>query len=399
MGRAKMFRIPKRITKAEHHCVRVSALQASNKANQAYKVPTAVVPGIGAAGMYPGNATGTSCAVADGASSSPLSGRSGLKSSLPSKLQVSTVKPVSVINLYKVVFVKFGKSSSSFRTLSHPVQCRDLALGIHALHLQTDGMDCEAIMLDEETGKKIESSTFSTAGPGNNKWRLNLYPNGSNEDSSDYVSLFLRLACSDKKDVIRFCEEISFVDSVNISSPNKVTAVNVPECQLSQDFGCLLPFRRFSDVVLRVRGKDIHAHKAIMAARSPVFAAMFEHEMKEKVQGRVKITDFSFGVSRQVIEFIYTDARRNSTRWLIKSSSQPKNVLCKKLSVGTAAEMLVLADMHNADQLKANTLRFIRANAAGVTETDGWKMVETENAHLVSEAFRALVVDNAAAGK
>ncbi|XP_075735893.1 uncharacterized protein LOC142776307 [Rhipicephalus microplus] len=32
--------------------------------------------------MYPGNATGTSCGVADGATISPLSGRSGLKSSL-----------------------------------------------------------------------------------------------------------------------------------------------------------------------------------------------------------------------------------------------------------------------------------------------------------------------------
>ncbi|KAH9364040.1 hypothetical protein HPB48_000111 [Haemaphysalis longicornis] len=149
-------------------------------------------------------------------------------------------------------------------------------------------------MRPEETGKKIRSSTFSTAGPGNNKWRLNLYPNGSSEDSKDYVSLFLRLACSDKKDVFAqfkfavlgeagqktdiletthlfvprsswgwknflvrdrllkgndslvaqdkltiFCEVISFVDSVNISSPNKVTAVNVPECQLSQDFRLL----------------------------------------------------------------------------------------------------------------------------------------------------------------
>ncbi|KAH9364039.1 hypothetical protein HPB48_000112 [Haemaphysalis longicornis] len=138
---------------------------------------------------------------------------------------------------------------------------------------------------------------------------------------------------------------------------------------------------------------------------------MFEHEMKEKVQGRVKITDFSFGVFRQVIEFIYTGRAPKLNQMadkvlvaaekydLGRLKAMCEDVLCKKLSVGTAAEMLVLADMHNADQLKANTLRFIRANAAGVTETDGWKMVETENAHLVSEAFRALVVDSVAAGK
>ena len=31
------------------------------------------------------------------------------------------------------------------------------------------------------------------------------------------------------------------------------------------------------------------AHKAILAARSPVFAAMFEHEMEERKHNRVEV--------------------------------------------------------------------------------------------------------------
>ncbi|KAH9364049.1 hypothetical protein HPB48_016387 [Haemaphysalis longicornis] len=316
-------------------------------------------------------------------------------------------------------------------------------------------------MRHEETGKKIESSTFSTAGPGNNKWRLELYPNGFSEDIKDYVSLFLRLASSEKENVFAqfkftvlgeagqkanilettnlfvpdsiwgwrkfiardrllkgndslmphdnltiFCEVISFVDSVNISSPNKVTAVNVPECRLSEDFGQLLASRRFSDVILTVGGKDIHAHKNILSARCPVFAAMFEHKMKENNQGRVEITDCDFEIFREVIEFIYTGRASELNKMaeqvlvaadkydLRRLKAMCEDILCSKLSVETAADMLLLADTHNADQLKANALRFIKANGARVVETDGWKKMATENPHPAVEAFCALVDEN-----
>lgn len=315
----------------------------------------------------------------------------------------------------------------------------------------------------EETGKKIRSSTFSTAGPGNNKWRLDLYPNGFSEDSRNYVSLYLRLACSDKKDVsaqfkfavlgeagqktnifetthlfvpdeswgwkkfiVRdrllkgndsllphdnltiFCEVLSFVDSVNISSPHKVTAVNVPECRLSQDLDQLLASRRFSDVILTVEGKHIYAHKNILSARSPVFAAMFQHKMKENNQGRVEITDCEFEVFREVVGFIYTGRASELNKMaeqvlvaadkydLSRLKAMCEDILCSKLSVETAADMLVLADTHNAHQLKVNALRFIKTNGARVVETVGWKKMATENPHLAVESFCAVVAENSA---
>lgn len=53
-------------------------------------------------------------------------------------------------------------------------------------------------------------------------------------------------------------------------------------------------------------GIEFFAHKAILAARSPVFAAMFEHEMEEKKQNRVEITDMDPEVLKEMLKFIYT---------------------------------------------------------------------------------------------
>lgn len=100
-------------------------------------------------------------------------------------------------------------------------------------------------------------------------------------------------------------------DSVNIAGQSNAIQFKVPECRLADDLGMLFENQRFSDVTLSVGGREFQGHKAILAgivgcileeffwetflvalsklvfvcsARSPVFAAMFEHEMEERKQ-------------------------------------------------------------------------------------------------------------------
>lgn len=53
------------------------------------------------------------------------------------------------------------------------------------------------------------------------------------------------------------------------------------------------------------------AHKAVLAARSMVFAAMFEHAMEESKHNRVEITDVDHEVLREMLRFIYTGMASN----------------------------------------------------------------------------------------
>ena len=77
--------------------------------------------------------------------------------------------------------------------------------------------------------------------------------------------------------------------------------------QHNQNYLALLESGRFSDVVLVVGGREFHAHKLILTAHSPVFAAMFEHEdTKEAKENKVTITDIDADVFEELLCCIYS---------------------------------------------------------------------------------------------
>ncbi|KAH7979804.1 hypothetical protein HPB49_011115 [Dermacentor silvarum] len=311
----------------------------------------------------------------------------------------------------------------------------------------------------EETGEVLKSSTFSAGANDKLKWCLKLNPKGVDEESKDYLSLYLLLVSSNKSEVrakfkfslitakrqqfetldskkafhfvpgkdwgfkefIRrdmltetsglvpddkltiYCEVCVLADSVNISGQNNVIQFKVPECRLSDDFGHLFESRKFSDVVMSANGREFYVHKAILAARSPVFAAMFEHEMQEKNQSRVEITDMDHEVLREMLRFIYTGQAPNLDNMaddLLAAADKYAlgrlKVMCEealwsKLSVDTAADVLSLADRHCAEQLKSRAIDFINdRHATHVAETVGWKNMIHRQPHLIAEAFQAL---------
>ncbi|XP_055926961.1 speckle-type POZ protein B-like isoform X2 [Argiope bruennichi] len=311
----------------------------------------------------------------------------------------------------------------------------------------------------EDMGEVLKSSTFS-AGPNDKlKWCLRVNPKGLDEESKEYLSLYLLLVFCNKSEVrakfkfsilneqreetkamesqraykfaqgkdwgfkkfIRrdylmdekngllpddkltlFCEVSVVTDSVNISGQTCAIQFKVPECQLSKDIGALFREKKFSDVTLSVNGYEFFAYKAILSARSPVFAAMFEHDMTEKKQNRVEITDMEPDVLGELFHFIYTDCSNNLTimpEELLaaadKYALERLKVMCEEelsnnLSIESSAETLILADLHNANQLKAYAIEFLKSHASDVIETPGWKTMIETCPHLIAEVFRHL---------
>ncbi|EFX61459.1 hypothetical protein DAPPUDRAFT_69494, partial [Daphnia pulex] len=61
-----------------------------------------------------------------------------------------------------------------------------------------------------------------------------------------------------------------------------------------------------TDVVFEVGDSTFPAHKFLLAARSRVFAAMFQANMIESLTGRVKIVDFDAETFEEFLRFVYT---------------------------------------------------------------------------------------------
>ena len=100
------------------------------------------------------------------------------------------------------------------------------------------------------------------------------------------------------------------------------------------------------------------AHRCVLAARSPVFYAMFSHGMQESERGEVRIPDFEAPVVRELLHFIYTDrlsedsavsvSREDLLRIATKYQVQRLMCLCEnqllqQINVDSAAPLLQLA--------------------------------------------------------
>ena len=75
----------------------------------------------------------------------------------------------------------------------------------------------------------------------------------------------------------------------------------------SDDLGRLLIDNDLSDVVLRVGDRKFPVHRAILAAKSPVFRAMFSSGMKESKEEDIPIEDMDPDVMEELLRCIYTD--------------------------------------------------------------------------------------------
>ncbi|XP_041493781.1 speckle-type POZ protein-like [Microtus oregoni] len=309
----------------------------------------------------------------------------------------------------------------------------------------------------EEMRDSIRSPTFSIGG--NDKWCLRVHPKGVDEESSDYLSVHLELLSSPKSPLtIRFkfwiinakgekyepvtspkdinflpgsqkgykmfilrdflldhsqdllpednftllCMGILVPYSYSIPDESKEHRIQVPKGPLGDDLGELWKNSSFTDCCLVVAGQEFRAHKAILAARSPVFRAMFERDTEESRKNRIEIHDLKPEVFKAMMDFIYTgkepvlhsmaDAVLTAADkyGLERLKVMCESALCRDLSVENAAHTLVLADRHSTGQLKTQVLNFITAHASEVSQTAGWKLMVDSCPHLLAEAYSSL---------
>jgi RCC1 and BTB domain-containing protein len=125
-----------------------------------------------------------------------------------------------------------------------------------------------------------------------------------------------------------------------IASYNEHTAVLVSAeaetvvaaSSLIDDFDTLVDQDTFSDVTFMVESRPIYAHRAILAARSEHFRAMFSSGMRESNSDTIPIANTRYDIFLALLRYIYTDR--------------------VDLSAEDAAELYMTAEMYRLDRLK-----------------------------------------------
>ncbi|CAL4997642.1 unnamed protein product [Urochloa decumbens] len=259
--------------------------------------------------------------------------------------------------------------------------------------------------------KCINSSTFSIGG---HKWRIRYYPDGFKEESKEYLAVFLKIVSDNEGVRCRFYNDAKcwgtnkfmsrsmleqspylrddciviecdvtvikkpIVEDTTIASDFEV---QVPPSDMSETFGKFLDSKEIADVTFKVKGEVFHAHKAVLAIRSPVFMAELYGPMRDEGRTGINVIDMEPAVFRALLHFIYKDSlpsmddldggdSEEMIKHLLVAADRYglermklicESMLSKRLDVKSVAITLALADQHHCSKLKDSCIGFINS--------------------------------------
>ncbi|KAK0409978.1 hypothetical protein QR680_004875 [Steinernema hermaphroditum] len=162
----------------------------------------------------------------------------------------------------------------------------------------------------------------------------------------------------------------------------------------------------FADIDIQVAktGRIFKCHKAILAARSSFFHAMFSHkETTENVTGTVRLEDISPDVVHAVLYFIYsgksdfsavspTELLAAADRFCLEALKRDCELaLMKTNTLDNVCSRLRLADMYHADRLRQRALLMIFRNQNSVLQSDEWTELERQCPSLAAATLKKIL--------
>ncbi|WVZ92107.1 hypothetical protein U9M48_038196 [Paspalum notatum var. saurae] len=295
---------------------------------------------------------------------------------------------------------------------------------------------------------------------GGHMWKVICYQQLGNTDADDgivYLSLFLRLVSKSKKVKAIFEAFVQHKDGKPSSRYSRRTGLNVyphdnllgfgfprfvqrsdlesdylttdgfvrficgvvlsdgsnpipvPSSDIGRHLGHLLENADGSDVTFSVGGEEFAAHRAVLAARSPVFKAQLLGSMADAKMPLIALQDIQPGTFRALLRFVYTDALPGDEELLERSAASSIDglfqdllaaadmyqldrlkLICAKqlwerVSPETVATVLGCAEMHNCTELKGSCLDFF-------VEEENFKIaVLTEGYLRLMQSFPSII--------
>ncbi|KAJ8675229.1 hypothetical protein QAD02_011015 [Eretmocerus hayati] len=156
------------------------------------------------------------------------------------------------------------------------------------------------------------------------------------------------------------------------------------------DFERLVDNEEFSDIILSMKGKTLHAHKSILANKSEVFAAMLTHNMAENQESCVDIEDVTCDVMKEVLRFMYSGKVNNledlsreiylaADKYFIDGlKNKCERHLIKNISFINVFEYLNFAALNNAPILKDECMIFFKNNVKKVLQKSSTRLYDLD---------------------
>ena len=176
-------------------------------------------------------------------------------------------------------------------------------------------------------------------------------------------------------------------ETIHYKEEQKLPADMLP---LQHGLKNVLDDEQYIDVTIKSGDKEFKAHKAVLASQSPVFKSMLETEMKEKKSSVIEISDTDPGVISEMLSYLYTGSAPNMETMaeellIIANKYQILEMLalCEKkllsnITVANVVDLLILADMHNAKDLKQACSKYIYRNSMEVRRTSQWNELKSK---------------------
>ncbi len=205
----------------------------------------------------------------------------------------------------------------------------------------------------------------------------------------------------------------TYITIANLQSPLlscflwiKFKIFGVGEINALNHLADLFARQTYSDVQFCFeKGETIGGHVSILSARSPVFAAMFQHDMQESKTRKVVIRDIVPEIFKELLHYIYSG--RCSTP-LTEGTVQPLLVAADKydikdlkedcvqyllpcVTVKNAIELMIWADLQSIDKLKNAALDCVIRHGREICHQEEWEKLMKSYPHLCLTVTRRMV--------
>ncbi|CAO2184344.1 unnamed protein product [Urochloa humidicola] len=311
-------------------------------------------------------------------------------------------------------------------------------------------------------GQFVGSESFSAGG---HLWRIICYPRGDKiEHKGDYASLFISLISKSDNGVMaifdafllnkdgtpssikakryahifqqksmlgwsRFIKGsdleltymtnglVRFMCGVIVVPDNPMPApMPMPPPDIGTHLGRLLDSAIRSDVSFNVDGQQFPAHRAVLAARSPVFEAELFGSMADATMPCITVHDMEPAAFKVMLRFMYTDSfpadeelgdsPTDMLQHLLVAADRfaldRLKLICslkliENVSVDTVGSILVCAETYNCPELKNKCLDFfaVETNFKEAAFTDGFVLLLQKFPSLAAELRKKVVSSSA----